>query len=95
MKKSLAITIALASTLSLTGCAQSGEAVCKNYIKEFGTYLADVMQSDSEAESKFAAKLNGMAATAPADIATALRADAADVANSYETATVCKQYTEG
>lgn len=93
MKKVIGLVAVVGLTFSLSGCAgQSPEETCKQYLHEFGTYMAAVMEGDASAESNFASKLTQLSTNAPAEIRTALLADAVDVANSTETAKACSSY---
>jgi hypothetical protein len=94
MKNRLKISSIAAVTLLVAGCSSgaSAEQSCKDYLNEFSSYLAALMEMDASAESSFASELRALADKAPEDIATAMRNDAMDVANSNETATACGPY---
>ena len=94
MKNRLKISSIAAVTLLVAGCssAPSAEQSCKDYLNEFMSYMSNILDGDSSAESSFASELRALADKAPEDIATAMRNDAMDVANSNETATACGPY---
>jgi hypothetical protein len=94
MKNRLKLSSIAAVTLLVSGCSAgpSAEQSCKDYLNDFGTYLAALMEMDSYAEASFATELRALADKAPQEIATAMRNDALDVANSTETATACGPY---
>jgi hypothetical protein len=73
----------------------SSEAACKEYFNQFGIYLADVMQGDGAAESKFSTALMSLADKSPSDLAIALRSNAQNASNTADVGKICAPYLKG
>lgn len=93
MKKLVGLIAIAGLTFSLSACSASKEDVCKEWLSKYmDEYMVAVLDGDPSAESNFANGLRELAKKAPQEIADAMNADAMNVGNSYETATICKEF---
>ena len=94
MKTGIKLAAVTSAVLLVAGCssAQTAEQACKSYLSEFDHYLSEILQGNMSAATNFGNRLNSLAEKAPAEIASAMRADAINPTNSYQTSAACAGY---